>query len=287
MYPKKAALIIILFLGVAAIAAQTERKPLLSDGFVLDNIEGKIISADSNDVWFFELAVDVNDNSNVLKAGTKLELLPSSGLEGMINDLKIHPPATYRINKGTITRYKGNNYIFLSDFTPLVPRKIQSQTDKPSPVEQPEQQPDVEDSDNLIDIPPEIREKINAAGAQQSNTITRRTQDLTDPNQNQQPQDANDYVQYIDNVVVDRTAVLVEHNKGGFAFSLNSLGRNLPETSLRLLPCEVLEQTEQIKNSEPERVRFNICGIKTKYKNEYYLLPQKATRLYNHGNFGG
>jgi hypothetical protein len=35
----------------------------------------------------------------------------------------------------------------------------------------------------------------------------------------------------------------------------------------------------------PEPVRFKIAGVVTKYKGEKYLLLQKATRIYGHGNF--
>ena len=125
--------------------------PLLRDGFILVGVDGTLAGPDSpaptspigpwrpgcagikSDAdcqgwdrigevgagWFFELASDVNDSSSVVKAGTKLELLPSSALEKMIADAKTHPAATYRLWDGRVTRYKGRNFIFPNYFQPL------------------------------------------------------------------------------------------------------------------------------------------------------------------------
>src|SRR4030042_4333757 len=60
--------------------------PLLRDDFVIMRVDGNLIGPDSNDVWFFELASDVNDYRTVIEAGTRLELLPSSALEKMTAD---------------------------------------------------------------------------------------------------------------------------------------------------------------------------------------------------------
>lgn len=68
-------------------------------------------------------------------------------------------------------------------------------------------------------------------------------------------------------------------------FVLDALGRNVRPVSLRLLPCEALELAELAQSVIPEPVRFKIAGIVTKYKGEKYLLLQKATRIYSHGNF--
>ena len=88
-----------------------------------------------------------------------------------------------------------------------------------------------------------------------------------------------------DSILTDRTAFLTRLDDGRFTFVLDALGRNVRPTSFRLLPCEVLELTEQRQSAVPEPVRFKIAGIITKYKGENYLLPQKATRVYSHQNF--
>ena len=90
----------------------------------------------------------------------------------------------------------------------------------------------------------------------------------------------------LDAVLADRTAVLVKQDKGRFAFVLDALGFSVQDVSLVLLPCEALELTEARHAAAVNRPRFKIAGIKTTYKGKDYLLLQKATRIYGHGNFG-
>lgn len=73
-----------------------------------------------------------------------------------------------------------------------------------------------------------------------------------------------------------------------YDFVLDAVGRNAPSASggFGLLPCEVLERTEQKQSAEIEPLRFKVAGIVTKYKGRHYLLLQKATRVYSYENFG-
>lgn len=88
-----------------------------------------------------------------------------------------------------------------------------------------------------------------------------------------------------DSMLTDRMALLVKQDEGRLVFVLDALGLNAPQVSLQVLPCEALELTEQRQSIEPETVPFKIAGIMTKYKGKDYLLLQKATRVYNYGNF--
>jgi hypothetical protein len=88
-----------------------------------------------------------------------------------------------------------------------------------------------------------------------------------------------------DSILADRSAFLVKNKDGRLIFVLDSLGRNVRPVSLRLLPCEALELAEVAQSAIPEPVRFKIAGTVTEYKGEKYLLLQKATRVYSHGNF--
>lgn len=168
--------------------AEPARQALLRDGFVLRGVDGKLINPDSNDVWYFELSADVNDYRAVVKAGTRLELLPSSGLEKMIADANMRSTATYRLWNGTVTKYKGRNYIFPNYFIPLsTPKKQPPQTSaipprgpfikrEPSqepPKEQkepteitskqePERQPAIDEPNDVLTVPKEIIEKLRA-----------------------------------------------------------------------------------------------------------------------------
>ena len=79
---------------------------------------------------------------------------------------------------------------------------------------------------------------------------------------------------------------MVAHVDGSFILKLDALGRQVSKRSLRLLPCEALELAELKISADFEQVRLKVAGILTKYKNEDYLLLQRATPTYSHGNFG-
>ncbi len=122
--------ILVLVIGATAPGAGAPMLGLLRDGFALMGIEGKVstlkggdqseyIKFEQDEVWLFKLASDVNDYRGLVKAGTKLQLLPSTALEKMLADVAEHPDGTYRL-WGRITKYKGANYIFPSYFLPVV-----------------------------------------------------------------------------------------------------------------------------------------------------------------------
>lgn len=90
----------------------------------------------------------------------------------------------------------------------------------------------------------------------------------------------------LDSVIVDRTARLVKKAGGLPIFVLDPLGLSGAEGSLKVLPCEVLELTELRIGAALNPMRFKIAGIRTKFRGAEYLLLQKATRVYGHGNFG-
>lgn len=130
MNNKPPTLILVLFVSISALGADTGGQGLLRDGFALMGIEGKVstlkgggqseyIKFEQDEVWLFELASDVNDYRGLVKAGTKLQLLPSTALEKIVADVGEHPDGLYRL-WGRITKYKGANYIFPDYFLPVV-----------------------------------------------------------------------------------------------------------------------------------------------------------------------
>ena len=252
--------------------------PLLRDGFILAGVDGTLAGPDSNDVWFFELASDVNDSSSVVKAGAKLELLPSSALEKMIADAKIHPVVTYRLWDGRVTRYKGRNYIFPNYFQPLSkpekpdppPADQQHAVDKPLTVDEP---------NDVLTLPPELLEKLKARRENRVGGGSLKAAGFGDGN-------AKPYMQSADTIFADRTAFLVRQDNGRFVLAPDALGRNIQRLTLRLLPCEALELAEREQSAEPEPIRFKVAGLMTKYKGDSYLLLHRATRAYSHSNFG-
>jgi hypothetical protein len=303
-------LILVFFIGIVSAtsgfdAGTIRETPLLRDGFVMTGVNGNLIGPDSNDVWFFELTTDVNDYRTVIKAGTSLELLPSAALEKMTDDKKMRTTAAYRLWNSRVTKYKGRNFIFPGYFMPL------SKADKlePEPSQEPQlkqqepgriqsgqeelQQLALDEPNDVLAIPQEIIEKLRTR--RERTTVSKKP--IADSNEisvdELQPAmeveklpDDQHYTRSSDSIFVDRTALLIKQDDGRLIFVPDALGRNVQKLSLNLLPCAALELTELKQAAEPEPLRFKIAGIITKYKGDNYLLLEKATRAYSHGNFG-
>ena len=288
-------LILVFFVSVVAAAAGFDAEiisetPLLRDGFVMMGVDGALVGPDSNDVYFFELISDVNDYRVVVKAGTRLELLPSSALEKMIAVAKNRPEANYRLWNGRVTRYKGRNFIFPNYFQPL----IKAGKPEPNTSQQPrEQKLALDEPNDVLAMPPEVMERLRAR-REKTSAIAQPIADGNEISLDKSQSAAEEgklpntrsYVQSADSVFGDRTAFLVERDDGRLVFVPDALGRSVQQISLRLLPCAVLEITEQKQTAEPEPVRFKIAGIMTKYKGDNYLLLGRAIKAYSHGNFG-
>jgi hypothetical protein len=273
MYKRLAILICIFALGTIIPDAEAGRENLLREGFILRDVDGQLIGPDSNDVWFFELSSDVNDYETTIKAGTRLELLPSSGLEKMTADLKIRSEPIYRVLDGKITKYRSRNFIFPKYFMPLSKTKeSESQVAPESKKKDKSSEPSiaVNEPNDILSVPPEVVEKLKASRKVISNS----------------EEVAIERTRYTDTVLVDRTGFLIKEDGDQPVFVLDALGLNLQHVSLRLLPCEILELIEHRQSRTPSPIRFKIAGIRTEYKGQSYLLLHKATQVYNYGNFG-
>jgi hypothetical protein len=283
--------------------------PLLRDGFVFDGVDGNLIRPYSNDVWFFELTSDVNDYGAAVKAGTQLELLPSSTLEKMIADKKTRTTAAYRLWSSRVTRYKGKNFIFPGYFRPLSTAEksqppqgheasggeSQGRPQEPNQVRsgQPrENRLELDEPNDVLSMPREFIEKIRAGrektpvSAQPIADSNEISVDKSKPTTAENLPDIQSYSRSTDSVYVDRTGFLIGQHDGRLMFVPDALGRNVQKLSFHLLPCAMLELTELKQAAEPEKIRFKIAGIITKYKGENYLLLEKAARAYSYGNFG-
>ncbi|MCX5638645.1 MAG: hypothetical protein NTX52_13290 [Planctomycetota bacterium] len=305
---KKKIIIVVagLFISVGAFGARVAEPALLEDGFVLRGINGEVNGPDANNGWFFRFNEDVNDDKGVVKAGTNLELLPSTTLEKMTADVNERASIDYRL-WGKVTRYKGKNFIFPTYFLPLIkmetPQSQMLQTQEPSPQEswpaeiisakERGSAQDINEPNDVLNIPQEIIGKLrtrriaqpSVSAPEEVNAVEQKSGVVegreAEPKLKKRPELRQDAI------LADRTALLVKQDNGGLAFVLDALGLNAPQVSLRVLPCAALELTEQRQSLEPETVPFKIAGITTKYKGKYYLLLQKATRVYSYGNFGG
>ncbi len=288
-----------LFISAVAIAsgfrASKLRQMLLRDGFVLTGVDGRLVIHDSNEItrestydkWFFEFDSNVSDGRGLIKAGTRLELLPSSVLERMIADANNNPDASYRL-VGRVTRYRGKNFIFPTHFLPLAKTKEQpSSTSQKSP--QQENRPKINEPNDVLTIPKELIDKL----PDRKKRIDHRTREKNGEKNGTELADKRKPGQKQDSILADRCGFIRESGRRAqdtwrkVSFVLDAIGRTEAKTSLRLLPCQALELAQRKQSAAPEALRFKVAGIVTKFKGKKYLLLQRTTRLYSHGNFPG
>jgi len=282
---------------VSGLRSVKTRQMLLRDGFAVTGVDGRLVIHDSNeanpkfsfDRWFFELDSDLSDGRGLVKAGASLELLPSSALEKMIADANNRTATSYRLG-GRITRYRDKNFIFPTYFLPLTKtKKPPSSTSQKSP--QQETRPTINEPNDVLTIPKELIEKlpdrkkgIDYRKRQEREAIKTKS---TERGRAGKPGLKQDFI------LVDRTALFRDPAHGAqdtwheAGFVLDALGRTEAKISLRLLPCQALEQAQRRQSTEPDALRFKIAGIVTTYKGKHYVLLQRATRVYSHGNFPG
>ena len=146
MHKRFVILLTVVLCGTATAAVGT-RQALLRDGFALTGVEGRMSRPEANeparspytglegdDLWFFETGSDVNDELTVVKAGARLELLPSATLGNMIADRGSLPGAGYMF-WGRVTKYKGRNFVLPYYFM----RVVEAPAAEPDKSEQPEE----------------------------------------------------------------------------------------------------------------------------------------------------
>jgi hypothetical protein len=314
------AILTTLVLG-AGQTSSAKRILVLPDGYMLSGVDGKLTEPDSNNTRFFEFKLDVADSTSRTstrlgdsslrsaspkqeapsrsRIGVKLELLPSSALERMIADANASSATGYRL-WARVTKYKGRNFIFPTQFLPLSEAKETSPaTSQPSqPETQPTQQ-EVEEPNSLRDalqhdelgIPKEILDKLKT-GTGSSSMGSRQPERLIRAITGKPTQAKQNFM------LVNRVGFLIKQadpaaarsavTSGGMAFSLDSFGQSAGSIggTIRLLPCQALEVAEQKQSFAPGMIRFKIAGIVTEYKGKQFLLLHRAIRAYNHGNFG-
>jgi len=261
---------------MAPVRART-RTPLLRDGVLLGGVDGKLVAAEANEiaskgyvrfqanqVWLFKLDADLRRDKVLLKAGTSLQLLPCAGLEKMVamsKDFK----GSYRL-WGRVTKYKDKNFIFAGYFVPV--GKVPLQTGPAAGQARTEPVIRINEPNDVLAIPEEILNKLSARKVVQPVQLRKALQ-LKE-----------------DFILADRTGYIRKQPDGTYRFVLDAVGFKLERTWFELLPCQALELALQKQKAGPDPVRFKVAGIVTTYKNKSYLLLQRATRTFSHGNFG-
>lgn len=241
---------ILLFLNCVSFAEENPfRKTFpVSDGFMLDGIDGKITS--QNDQWYFTAFEPMTDGKGVMTSPAAI--LPSSMLEKLTN-AATQEKSTFRI-WGKLTKYQGRNYVYLSYFLPV------AEVNEPNTV--------IEEKDtNEVEIIPE--EALALLKPKRVISLTELKKPLG---------------VLADGILSDRTGFL-EQTKDGCYFGFDAMGRNIDLMQFPLLQCEELENMETQQKASALPLRFKIAAIVTRYKGRNYLLLHRVTRLYSHGNF--
>ena len=241
---------------------QTVKASPLVEGFKFDRLDGLVTKDRKEDKWFFAPEKNLTDGRGLIPAGKKIQLLPSNTLQALAASVE-KTPQSIRLS-AAVTKYRSRNFLFPTYFllgeepeqiTPPEEKQEQSQQDKTE---------DNSQQDSII--PADVLEKLK-------------------PRHRPLPKQAKQIIQTdADSILPSRTG-FVKIDKQNKSFEVDALGRNVENISLQLLPCQVLERLENKIAESPYRQRYRLTGIVTKYKKDYYLLPQQATRTYNHGNF--
>ena len=251
----KRTIAVILFLtfatGLTVLGRNPSQKPLpLRDGFVIDSLDGRISS--ENDLWYFQPFESLTDGKGALATDIAVQILPSSMLEKLAS-VAGDENKNFRI-WGKFTKYGNKNFIYLSYFLPV------------AEVDQPPAEPNLADANEEKIIPDDVLALLRP----------KRTINLAEL---KKPLSTES-----DAILADRTGFLRKDEKG-FYFDFDALGRNIDSLSLPLLNCEVLENIAGQQNFSTMPLRFKISAIVTGFKGKNYMLLQRATRAYNHGNF--
>jgi len=224
--------------------------------------------------------------------------LPCKTLEQLIADVNDRYTPRYRLS-ARVTRYEGTNCLLPTYFLPLSKFKEEEQTQDAGTVtreEKPRVEPGLQPADPELTIPPEILEKLKNQRPLRG--------PLRKPSDRQTggPPDRRP-----DRMLVNRVGLIepedVEASKRTsvealadarihtstlprFYFTPYALGWNVSPVRYELLPCSVLERALQMQHGTIESMRFNVAGLVTEFQGKRYLLLQRATPVYNYGNFG-
>lgn len=247
-------ILLVILVGGGVWAAKIKVKPL-RDGFSMEGVDGEVVE-DAND-WFFVPLTAMSDDKGIIKALSKVKMLPSSGLERLIHQKRSAGGQSFRL-WGTVTKYENENFIFATYSLPIT-----------------------EANESVLRL-----EDVKIAGANEGDIIPKDVMEMLRPKRvvNLAKLKKGPGTEH-DGIIGDRTG-FVRKSGDGFVFAFDGLGRNVDTTTFPLLKCGILQRAWQKQNSSPWDIRYKIVGIITKYQGSHYLLLERATRVYSHGNFG-
>lgn len=284
------AIALVLGLAGAGFGAQPVVAGPLPEAVVLDSVDGRLLRPEGTKVWVFELSDEARSDGRRAPAGTRLQLLPCKTLEQLIADVNDRYAPRYRLS-ARVTRFEGTNYLLPTYFLPLSRFKEEEGTQGAPPVaqeEEPRGESALQPADPELAIPPEIVEKLKSPRPIRG-PLRKPSDRPTVPPPERRP----------DRMLVNRVGLIeAEDGEAGkresgealadarFYFTPHALGWNVSPVRYELLPCSVLERALRMQRDTIESIRFSVAGLVTEFKGHQYLLLQRATPIYNYGNFG-
>lgn len=253
---------------LSAAALAVTASGVLPEGTVLRSVDGALVAADGNDVWFFELSDDVSDASVRVPAGTRLGLLPSRTLAQMIADANERRLPQYRI-AAQVTRYQDRNYLLAQYYLPL--SKLKDANEPATQMQTTPEPTQAGTSNGALVIPDGALELLRGRRPVRGPLLPA----APDAAPQERP----------NRMLVNLTG-FVESHQGPPYFVPDGLGWSVSTVRYQLLPSRVLEQVQQTVAAAPNPVRFNVSGLVTEFRGVQYLILQRAVRVYHHGNFG-
>ncbi len=225
-------------------------------------------------------AATESEPNEVKEAEAPIEPVPPAARKIDISELLTDPNGVLEVPQGVLDKLNSKKI--------LVPRKMRPKAEdstrkfKPREVVLPEKKirPQVKAKDEAE------KDSGRAKKGQESKIVDSAGGDEAKVEPGKKPEPVEKPAIRLDTILADRTAKLIKQDGGLPVFVLDALGLSGDEGTMLVLPCEVLELTELRIAAALNPMRFRIAGIKTNFKGKNYLLLQKATRVYGHGNFG-
>jgi hypothetical protein len=264
---KKKIIILTIFVSCIFLKDTFGAENFLQDGLAVSGLDGKLF-ADANGSSYFKISSDLSDGKTTLRAGVNLAMLESIELEKMTDSIRKDPNALFRI-WGKLTAYDGRNYIY--------PIYSLSLSEIPQANIQQKQQQGLafNEPNDPLNIPQEVLEKLRAKTTIHPVVL----QKGFELRQDSIITDRSGYV----SIQPGKPVVSLSNLRNVFVF--DGLGRGIENVQITALPCKTLEDMLRQQAAEPERLRFKIAGIVTRFKGNNFLLLHRATRLYSYGNF--
>ena len=213
------------------------------------------------DRWFFIPETEITDGRGTHLAEHPMELLPCSTLE-KISAMGAGEKAVLLRLWARVVMYKNENFLYPVYF---IPTSLVEEAAPPEPDKKVKAVPVPEPNEPSI-IPDNIRSLLKPKQVVNLSKVRSMLEVESDA------------------VLANRTGFITL--QPGPDFQPDGFGRNVEDLSFHLLRCTGLEAIEsQLASAGPSRQRYKVAGIITRYKGQYYLLLQRATRTYTHGNF--